>query len=512
MDSIRILGIAFEPWETEIVAASILKLRGMVTVAESALLIGDIWQIKRYSAIKNLERIKKEYDITAYSLEEEFLSWQYREFADSNDSYRIYKWAIEKNLSRSTRVLALSDHIFSCYERSPYYLPLISKEKEAILYSQYQKVSSVINDFDPNLILCIDTNYLIKNIVADLAKSQAIRMMTLINSRVNNYYYFTDNFGLGSSPKLCERLKVIPKNSLEFAESFAKSREKQDPNSQNLYSGMTESILEQLIRAKQKPLKSVLSNGLFAARDLFRRIIERDRSGIPNTNRYGSDWRRVWIYVLMNYLRKSRFILFGIPNAIKSVPDFPYIYYPLHYRPENSTLTLGNGADDESAIEFICRRLPYGLKLAIKENPSMVGDRRSSFYRKFMSVEGVVLVDPLVSTAKLADKSLGVIGISGTALLEAGLKGIPSHAIGEPEFKEFLTSSGFDSVEKFLVDCTQQKAQSCKESLIRYLALIFEWKIDVQLGWDAVSSKENIDLAANNIADGLVRTISYENS
>jgi hypothetical protein len=275
---------------------------------------------------------------------------------------------------------------------------------------------------------------------------------------------------------------------------------------------MTESILEKLIRAKQRPLKTILSNGLFTVRNLRRRIIKRDQDFLPNTNRYGSNWWRVWIYVLMNYLRESRFILFGIPNAIKSVPDFPYIYYPLHYRPESSTLTLGNGVDDESAIEFICRRLPYGLKLAVKENPSIIGDRRSGFYRKLMSIEGVVLVDPLVSTARLADKSLGIIGISGTALLEAGLKGIPSHAIGEPEFKDFLTSSGFDSVEKFLVDCTKQKAKSCKESLIRYLALVFESKIDVQLGWDAVSSKENIDLAANNIADGLVRTISYEKS
>lgn len=507
-NSIRILGVAFEPWETEIAAATIQKLREVTLVSESALLITDIWQIRCHNAIKNLERIKKEYEISVYSLEEEFLYWQSERFIGLEGNLQIYNWAIKNDLDRSTRIVSVSDHIFSCYERSPFYKTLSPYEKESIFYSQCAKICNIIDEFQPNLIFCIERNYLGKNIVASLAKSKDIHMETLIFSRIKNYYYFNDNFAMCSSSKLFKRVKEISEVPLERAIHFLEEREQEGKKIQPLYSGMTEDCLDRLAYAQEHPMRRVISEGIITAYDLCKRLRERDSWFLPNSNkRYASVWWRAWIYVLMNYLRKSKFTLWGIRGSIRYVPDFPFIYYPLHYRPESSTLTLGNGSDDESAIEFICRRLPFGLKLAVKENPSMIGDRRDSFYRNLNSMEGVVLIDPFVSTIELANKSIGVIGVSGTALLEAGLKGIPAHAVGEPEFKDFLTSNGWDAVERFLVDCVRGKAKPCKESLTRYLAFVLESKIDVELGWSSVSSKENVNAVSNKIAIGLQKAL-----
>ena len=87
--------------------------------------------------------------------------------------------------------------------------------------------------------------------------------------------------------------------------------------------------------------------------------------------------------------------------------------------------------------------------MVVKENPMMIGDRRKKFYRWVSRQASVILVDPLMSSYELIINSKGVIGISGTALLEAAILGKPTHAFGHPEFRDFMTSSGYDDLDKF---------------------------------------------------------------
>jgi hypothetical protein len=303
-------------------------------------------------------------------------------------------------------------------------------------------------------------------------------------------------------------MNTVTVDQIENAVSFLKKKDEQELNSRSLYVGMTESLLTKLNFGKQYPIGTILSDLRQLTVLLLKLFAFRDSGWLKSGEKYGgSSWWRAAIYESMYFLRKSGYYINGIRRSFHDVPSSPYIYYPLHYRPESSVLTLGNGMDDESAILFICQRLPFGMKLAVKENPSMIGDRRASFYRKISAIDGVVLIDPCVPTSKLAENSLGVISISGTALLEAGLKDIPAHAIGNPEFKEFLTSYGLDSIENFLVDCSMRKARSCKADLTRYLSFILESKINCFLGWDTVSNKQKLDHVATMISAELSKII-----
>ncbi len=506
----RILGVCFEPWETEIVASTISILTQKGVFSESALLIGDIFQIRFPYAIKKLNSIISDYAIQSFSLKDEFFSWQNKGFSKANSGIKINNWAVLNNLSRSTRTLFNSDHVFSCYERFPYYKPLSQVEKETIFYDICLKISQAIDNFKPEVIFCLEHNYVVKNIVSDIAKANNIQMETLIYSRIKNYYYFSDSFGMKFSEKMLKLYDKVSDSSMSAAINFVNDRATQT-NKAPLYIGCTEIKVSALFGAKKKPIQAVCADGFKLAKNFALKIRDRIRSSdiiaLPNTERYGSVWWRTDIYHILNFFRNFRYTFFGIRKAISSIPEIPYILYPLHYRPESSTLTLGVGAKDEDAITFICRRLPFGVKLAVKENPAMIGDRRNSFYRKIAAIDGVVLIDPLLSTIELVKKSIGVIGISNTTLLEAGLEDVPSHAMGEPEFKEFLTSSGWDLVEKFMVDCSKGTATSCKDSLIHYLAYVFDSKIDVDLGWPSVETKESVFFAANKIANGLLKII-----
>lgn len=190
----KVLGIAFEPWETEIVAAVNAQLSELSCCDESCIFIADFYQLHRHLPSENLARIAQEYEQKLYTLQDEFYKWQ--EYKDSLISYdsEILRWAQKHNLKSSTRVLEFSDHIFSCFERTPYYRPMTQKAKSAVFYYYAIKIEEVLEEFKPDLVWCIERNYLAKNIFAALCDSRKIPMQTLINSRLSNYWYFSDSF------------------------------------------------------------------------------------------------------------------------------------------------------------------------------------------------------------------------------------------------------------------------------------------------------------------------------
>ena len=83
----------------------------------------------------------------------------------------------------------------------------------------------------------------------------------------------------------------------------------------------------------------------------------------------------------------------------------------------------------------------------------MFGIRKRGFYKKLKSHKSIILMDSFFPTFPLIEKSVGVIGISGTVLLEAAILNKPTCALGHPEFDRFLTHSGFESLDSFFADC-----------------------------------------------------------
>ncbi len=110
----------------------------------------------------------------------------------------------------------------------------------------------------------------------------------------------------------------------------------------------------------------------------------------------------------------------------KYLENEPYIYIPLHYQPECTTLPLGDFFEDQKImIEWISHSRPKDVWLYVKEHPSQTYEvntsryRYPSFYKDILKIPKVRLVSRRFSSFDLIKSSLCVATITGTATLEA---------------------------------------------------------------------------------------------
>jgi hypothetical protein len=130
----------------------------------------------------------------------------------------------------------------------------------------------------------------------------------------------------------------------------------------------------------------------------------------------------------MQYLRS----IVEPTSAIKS----KFVYFPLHYQPERSTIPESPiFADQISAVHVLRSILPMEYLIVIREHPKQTQlksinlrtkkYRSIDFYRSLHSVSGVVIVSSDMDTAELLTKASLVASSTGSAMWEALRLGIP---------------------------------------------------------------------------------------
>ena len=135
--------------------------------------------------------------------------------------------------------------------------------------------------------------------------------------------------------------------------------------------------------------------------------------------------------------------------TISEDPDFneKYIYYPLHYQPELSTCPLGGQYVNQLlVVEMLSKAMP-NLKIYVKDHPR-IGNvfKNKAFYKNLKKLKNVKLINLHSDTYELINNSYAVATITGSAGLEAILKGKPllmfgnriyEHAPGVYKIKTF---------------------------------------------------------------------------
>lgn len=142
--------------------------------------------------------------------------------------------------------------------------------------------------------------------------------------------------------------------------------------------------------------------------------------------------KKILYYIKINY-ESNRLLLWA--NGLSSIPnqDDVFVFFPLHYQPEATTLPLGRtSADQLMLIELIRNCLPKNIILYVKEHPlywetinrheSAKESRNREFYSYFKRHDNVKLIDYNFSSLDLIDKSLCVITVNGSVSLEAAFK------------------------------------------------------------------------------------------
>ncbi len=113
-------------------------------------------------------------------------------------------------------------------------------------------------------------------------------------------------------------------------------------------------------------------------------------------------------------------------------PTRPFVFYPLHYEPEATTLIHGSFFQNQlETVRNLARSLPIGWDLVVKEHFYMSGLRKLSVYRQLRDIPNVRLVPFSVATNGLIQDAQVIAVIASTVGLEASLVGKPVVMFGD---------------------------------------------------------------------------------
>jgi hypothetical protein len=372
------------------------------------------------------------------------------------------RFCVSKNLTQ----LLLTDHIFNCGHRYPYYTAYTREQMYFWLQLQLRWSEKILRGTRPDLIFTVSNNYLVKNIFFQMATAVGIPMLTLAPSRIDDLMYASQNFCLGTDARTKDAIRQLSEVATPFADSFIAKF-----TSGSQFTTYSSSWTE--LRARQFRL-STIAYELFHdwMYSLYHYAFKRRAKlyrGWLRGNLFASSHLLTPIYALRLAWNRLRYLYDPSSPFKKRLPDQDYSYYALHMLPESSTLTQSTEYHEADLIRFLAKELPSGHLLVVKENPTMVGERPFSFYRELQKIPNVHLLDPLFSSRVVLEGSCGVAGISGTVLLEGAIYKKPTLAFGQPEFLDVLDFQGHGSVGDFVRMCQKRQPSSKHKELRAYL-------------------------------------------
>lgn len=103
-----------------------------------------------------------------------------------------------------------------------------------------------------------------------------------------------------------------------------------------------------------------------------------------------------------------------------------YIYYPLHYQPECTSLPMGGYYYDQiHVVRLLSRCLPEDVTLYVKPHPRTNLLTGPSFYDQIRALPNVKLLSSKTNTYSLIDHAMAVVSLTGTAITESLIRGTP---------------------------------------------------------------------------------------
>lgn len=132
--------------------------------------------------------------------------------------------------------------------------------------------------------------------------------------------------------------------------------------------------------------------------------------------------------------QKHEALLWQYYEEHASPPDGsqPYVYLPLHFQPERTTLPMaGAFVDQQLIVQMVADALPPGVLLYVKEHPRQTSRGRDiMFYQYILDIPTIRLIPRTHDTFQLIEQALAVVTATGTAGWEALFQGKPVLTFG----------------------------------------------------------------------------------
>lgn len=269
---------------------------------------------------------------------------------------------------------------------------------------------------------------------------------------------------------------------------------------------------------------------------VFRNRPERPSYESVNDRMHGVDWGHFFRFFRYAY----RYWITGVyakdhskPNPIKKIwleakpkvqrqllkkaniwdkynPSIDYVYFPLHFQPEASTMSLAPFyLDQPSIIENLAKSVPSGYRIIVKEHPQMLGRRPREYYECLKSISNVVVVPPFTDNFKVIQNAKLIFTITGTAGMEGVILGKPVITLGSVIYNQcgLVTQAGDVAPTGWAVLIRELllNYRHNEERLRLYLKQLFAnstrfWFMEPHSAPDEVLSDGNVEIIANWIS------------
>jgi len=179
-----------------------------------------------------------------------------------------------------------------------------------------------------------------------------------------------------------------------------------------------------------------------------------------------------------------------------------YVYYPLHYQPEASTIVCAQKYEKQLFyIDSWAKSLPADTVLYVKEHYAVLGHRDPHFYVELKKYPNVVLIDPWESSRKLIQNCVAMTTLTGTAGWEAMLLRKPVFIGGNVYFDNApCVVKVLDIYDNYLDNIKSWK-QPPREDLLKYLCAYLRAIAPGNANYsrDEVRNSENMDLIVDSL-------------
>ena len=302
----------------------------------------------------------------------------------------------EKKYSLPLQKIIYSDRSFYKYN---FYHKFSNEQIYSIILDELELYEKILDEINPDFVVMRTPEFQDIDLFYELCKSKQIPLLILTSARIGSRYTITSN---PNSPILFDKsntkIEIKEFNDLKkYVDEFSKEHKKFLEDAQvkkpNIF----------------KFLKLILST-----------------YNSSNNNSYRDIGKTSWnvikkgvILSIKTKIRKS----FLDKNTRKNIDSQKaFAYFPLHMEPERSLLRKGQFYTDQiNVIKNVSQSLPVGMKLMVKEHPSMqlIGWRDKKFYQNIITLPNVELIHPSVKSSDMIKNSSVVITIASTTALES---------------------------------------------------------------------------------------------
>jgi len=239
-----------------------------------------------------------------------------------------------------------------------------------------------------------------------LARARDIPVRILTGSRYKNYYYWAVNEFLETGVSLASRMNLTTATDLTFDEPVA---------------GYT------AFRKKFDSRTTLWRTALRTAHMIVQRAYWHLR-GFEKARGY-------YLAENIRYLWRQRHDAALMTNpklpCLEDLKGKPFVFFPLATEPEIALQQLSpEYLSQLSCIQAVCKSLPAGYTLVVKEHHTALGRRPADFYQQIAEFKNATFMNMKEPGFFVVKEAAAVVTITGTVGFEAAIMGKPAIVFG----------------------------------------------------------------------------------